>query len=113
MLALPRCEVFNACMPDDFQPFDGDPSLHQPDVDPAVDGVRRDEVAEFIAEVIPTDAELLTPREVADLFSVHPKTVVQWAEKGLLHPIRTIGGTRRYPSEEIKGILRRQLESGD
>lgn len=40
------------------------------------------------------DAEvLLTPREVADLFGVDPKTVTRWAKAGKLTSIRT-----RWPS---------------
>ena len=43
------------------------------------------------------DAEvLLTPREVADLFGVDPKTVTRWAKAGKLTSIRTLGGHRRY-----------------
>ena len=43
------------------------------------------------------DAEiLLTPREVAELFGVDPKTVTRWAKAGKLTSIRTLGGHRRF-----------------
>lgn len=48
------------------------------------------------------DAEvLLTPREVADLFGVDPKTVTRWAKAGKLTSIRTLGGHRRYRKSEV------------
>lgn len=48
---------------------------------------------------------LLTPAEVAALFRVDPKTVTRWAEAGKLSPIRTLGGHRRYRSEEVRRVL--------
>ena len=38
---------------------------------------------------IPVAETLLTPREVADLFGVDPKTVTRWAKAGKLTSIRT------------------------
>lgn len=49
--------------------------------------------------------ELLTPREVADIFRVDIKTVTRWANAGKLKYIRTIGGHRRYDAEHINRIL--------
>lgn len=46
-------------------------------------------------------AELLTPREVAAMFRVDPKTVTRWARAGKLSAIRTLGGHRRYREEEV------------
>lgn len=51
------------------------------------------------------DDELLTPGEVADLFGVSPKTVTRWANTGKLHPIRTLGGHRRYRASEVHRLL--------
>lgn len=48
---------------------------------------------------------LLTPREVADLFGVDPKTVTRWAQAGKLTPIRTLGGHRRFRASEIQSML--------
>ena len=49
--------------------------------------------------------ELLTPEEVASLFRVDSKTVTRWAKQGKLHPIRTLGGHRRYRLAEIEAQL--------
>ena len=53
------------------------------------------------------DAEiLLTPREVAELFGVDPKTVTRWAKAGKLTSIRTLGGHRRYRESEVRELLK-------
>ena len=52
------------------------------------------------------DAEiLLTPREVAELFGVDPKTVTRWADAGKLTAVRTLGGHRRYRQDEVQNLL--------
>ena len=52
------------------------------------------------------DAEvLLTPREVAELFGVDPKTVTRWAKAGKLTSIRTLGGHRRFRKSEVASVL--------
>jgi excisionase family DNA binding protein len=48
---------------------------------------------------------LLTPREVADIFRVDPKTVTRWAKAGRLSFIRTPGGHRRYHESEARRLL--------
>lgn len=50
---------------------------------------------------------LLTPAEVAKMFSVDPKTVTRWAQRGYLTSIRTLGGHRRYREAEVKALLKR------
>jgi excisionase family DNA binding protein len=50
---------------------------------------------------------LLTPAEVAALFRVDPKTVTRWAKAGKLTSIRTLGGHRRYPADEVHALLER------
>ena len=50
------------------------------------------------------DEELLTPREVAHLFGVDPKTVTRWARAGRLTTVRTLGGHRRYLNSEIDAL---------
>lgn len=52
-----------------------------------------------------TGEELLSPADVAKLFGVDPKTVTRWANNGKLHPIRTLGGHRRFPAGEIHRLL--------
>ena len=49
---------------------------------------------------------LLTPREVAALFRVDPKTVSRWAKAGKLSSIRTLGGHRRYRESEVRNLLK-------
>lgn len=48
---------------------------------------------------------LLTPHEVASLFSVSPKTVARWASAGKITAVRTLGGHRRYPEAEARELL--------
>ncbi len=55
---------------------------------------------------------LLTPSEVAKLFRVNPKTVTRWARAGKLHPIRTLGGHRRFRASEIRRCLREHADDG-
>ena len=55
---------------------------------------------------------LLTPSEVAALFRVDPKTVTRWAQAGKLSSIRTLGGHRRFSSEEIRKLLGESRQAG-
>lgn len=48
---------------------------------------------------------LLTPAEVAAMFSVNPKTVTRWATAGKLSCIRTLGGHRRYRESEVLALI--------
>lgn len=49
--------------------------------------------------------ELLTPREVAEMFRVDPKTVTRWAAAGRLPCVRTPGGQHRFPRAEVLALL--------
>lgn len=51
------------------------------------------------------DDQLLTPREVADLFGVRTTTVARWARDGKLQPIFTPGGHRRYWRADAQALL--------
>ena len=51
------------------------------------------------------EVQLLTPFEVAQLFRVDAKTVTRWANMGKLHPVKTLGGHRRYRVSEIEALL--------
>ena len=53
----------------------------------------------------PRPDRLLKPAEVADLFSVDPKTVTRWAAQGRLNSVRTPGGHRRFRESEIRALL--------
>ena len=58
------------------------------------------------------DAEiLLTPREVAELFGVDPKTVTRWAKAGTLTSIRTLGGHRRFRKSEVDDLRNNYFKS--
>lgn len=48
---------------------------------------------------------LLTPREVAAMFAVQPKTVSRWADRGILPYVRTPGGHKRYPIDAVEQLL--------
>ncbi len=55
---------------------------------------------------------LLRTREVALLFQVSERAVTDWARRGRIPSVRTPGGHRRYPADEVWALLRRS-ESGD
>ena len=48
---------------------------------------------------------LLTPKEVAKIFRVDPKTVTRWAASGRISSIRTPGGHRRFRESEVRALL--------
>jgi len=56
---------------------------------------------------------LMTPAEVAALFSVCPKTVSRWAQTGKLTAFRTIGGHRRFRRSDVETAVKRFLEGLD
>lgn len=50
--------------------------------------------------------DLLTVREVAEIFRVSPLTIKRWGNRGKLLPIRINGrGDRRYKKEQILWML--------
>lgn len=51
------------------------------------------------------DSELMTPREVADVFRVSPKTVTRWAKAGLISTVKTLGGHRRFRRADVNDFL--------
>lgn len=51
------------------------------------------------------DARLLRTREVALLFQVSERAVTDWARKGRIPSVRTPGGQRRYPADQIRALL--------
>jgi len=57
---------------------------------------------------VASEQELLTPREVAELFRVDVKTVSRWAEEGRLPCIRTLGGHRRFNAATVR-VMRDQM----
>jgi excisionase family DNA binding protein len=54
-----------------------------------------------------TDTEMLTAVEVAHLLHVHPNTIRQWSNKGLLRAYR-LGprGDRRFKRKDVDRFMR-------
>jgi excisionase family DNA binding protein len=59
-----------------------------------------------------SDDDLLTPREVAEIFGVRTTTIARWSREGRLTPLRTPGGHRRYTRSEVRELLGRAPEPG-
>jgi Helix-turn-helix domain len=57
---------------------------------------RRRRVRLDAVESPPSDAEVLSSSDLAQLLGVHPKTVAGWTAEAGLPSFRTIGGHRRY-----------------
>jgi excisionase family DNA binding protein len=49
--------------------------------------------------------KLLNTAEVAEMFSVHPKTVSRWHGSGKIGGIRTLGGHKRFYEDEIEKMI--------
>ena len=56
--------------------------------------------------------EYLTPGEVARMLHVSPKTVARWATQQKLPYVKTLGGHRRFPADQIEALVRRLAEEG-
>lgn len=52
-----------------------------------------------------TPDPILSPREVAAMLGVHPKTVTRWAKDGKITAVRTLGGHRRYRASEVRRVM--------
>lgn len=50
------------------------------------------------------EGKLLSPGAVAKLFGVDPRTVTRWVDKGLLMPVLTPGGHRRYRYLDVMAL---------
>jgi excisionase family DNA binding protein len=53
----------------------------------------------------PAEPHYLRTSQVAELLHVSPKTVSRWAQEGKLPYLRTLGGHRRFPDQEIRALL--------
>ena len=60
----------------------------------------------------PEPEPLLTPREVAAIWHVDPKTVVRWANQGKLTTLRTPGNHRRFLAGEVQALLNAGRQAG-
>ena len=58
------------------------------------------------------EAKFLTIAQAADFLKVSPDTLRRWEEKGLVTPIRTKGGSRRYTLLDLKiAKLKRKIRN--
>jgi excisionase family DNA binding protein len=48
--------------------------------------------------------EILTGKQVAEIFGVHPQTVVKWANEGRLPYWRTPGQHRRFREADVRRL---------
>lgn len=69
-----------------------------------------EERTELVALLSATSPELLPgmllrTREVALLFQVSERAVTEWAKRGRIRSVRTPGGHRRYPAEQVRELL--------
>ena len=51
------------------------------------------------------DRELLSTKEIYRIYGLSRYALIIWERQGLLHPIRTPGGQRRYVKDEIDELL--------
>ena len=59
-------------------------------------------------------SEMLTVREVARLFDIHPNTLRRWSTDGRIRAYRITGqGDRRFKREEIARFLAESNGQGD
>jgi len=59
-------------------------------------------------------SEMLTVREVARLFHIHPNTLRRWSNDGRIRAYRITGrGDRRFKREEIARFLAESNGQGD
>lgn len=56
---------------------------------------------------------LLRTREVAQLFQVSERTVAEWARRGRIPSVRTPGGHRLYPADDVRRLLLTTETAGD
>ena len=58
-------------------------------------------------QAVPSEVSerLLRTCDVALLFQVSERTVSEWARRGRVPSVRTPGGHRRYPADQIRELL--------
>jgi predicted site-specific integrase-resolvase len=55
-------------------------------------------------------AKYLTAKEVKELYNLHISTLHRWSKEGIIHPIRTPGGHRRYDEDELLALMGKPIE---
>lgn len=68
---------------------------------------RAELLAEMFGEGVPStlSGRLLRTREVAGLFQVSERTVAEWARRGRITAVRTLGGHYLFPIEQVRERL--------
>jgi excisionase family DNA binding protein len=64
-----------------------------------------------VVQALPGDRTWYTSGEVASLFGVSDRTVVNWANSGFLPHYTTPGGHRRFPAAEVHAFLARRTSA--
>lgn len=70
--------------------------------------IERQRLVQELLNSVDSDARsgrLLRTREVALLFEVSERAVTDWATRGRIPSIRTPGGHRRYPADDVARML--------
>ncbi len=78
-------------------------SGERPEIEPAIE-----DVTAATTQQVPEENEdiLLKTGEVAKMFRVSPRAVLNWAKKDMIPgATRTPGGHRRYPKRVVDGLL--------
>ncbi|MEW6065037.1 MAG: MerR family DNA-binding transcriptional regulator, partial [Bacillota bacterium] len=52
----------------------------------------------------------LTAKEVKKLYNLHISTLHRWSREGIIHPIKTAGGHRRYDESELLAVMGKTVE---
>lgn len=68
---------------------------------------RRDLLTDLYGTNVPASVGglLLRTVDVANLFQVSERTVSEWARQGRIPSVRTPGGHRRYPADQVRRLL--------
>lgn len=68
---------------------------------------RQDLLASLYGSEVPTTlcGDMLRTGDVAAMFQVSERTVSEWARRGRIPSVRTPGGHRRYPADELHRLL--------
>jgi excisionase family DNA binding protein len=74
---------------------------------PVEDSHRDNLLADLFGGRVPLGVgeRLLRTSDVATLFQVSERTVSEWARRGRVPSVRTPGGHRRYPAEQIRQLF--------
>lgn len=79
------------------------------------EGRRRALLADLYGDEVPNavGGQLLRTVDVARLFQVSERTVSEWARLGRIPSVRTPGGHRRYPADQVERLLKASEEPTD